>query len=332
MTRVAILGAGNWGTTMAIALQRRGHDVSLWEFDAAQAARVASTRVNENFLPGHRIPDSVAITGNLSRAIENAVMCLLAVPLQSCRDVLRTMRKLPTGTLVVSLMKGIEQKSLKRASEMCAEELENFPPQSFAILSGPTIAVEIAGGLPASAVIASVSEATAARVQSEFSGESFRLYTSDDLIGVELAGALKNVIALAAGMCDGMKLGANAKGALLTRGLAEITRLGVALGGSARTFSGLSGMGDLFTTCSSPASRNRSVGEAIGRGENPRAVLSRMTMVAEGVWTARAARDLSLRHNIAMPITEAICRILDDDISPRRVLTELMTRDLKAED
>ncbi|MDD5087869.1 MAG: NAD(P)-dependent glycerol-3-phosphate dehydrogenase [bacterium] len=332
MTRIAILGAGNWGTTMALVLQRGGHDVSLWEFDSVQAARVAETRVNEKFLPGHLIPGSFAITADVSRALKDADLCLLAVPLQSCRSVLRAMNRLAPGTLVVSLMKGIEQTSLKRASEMCAEELETFPPQSFSVLSGPTIAVEIAAGLPASAVIASISRETAARVQSEFSGESFRLYTSDDLIGVELAGAMKNVIALAAGMCDGMNLGANAKGALLTRGLTEITRLGVALGGNARTFSGLSGMGDLFTTCSSPASRNRSVGEALGRGENPLAILSRMTMVAEGVWTARAARDLSLRHQIAMPITEAVCRILDGDISPRRVLSELMTRDLKAED
>lgn len=332
MTRVAILGAGNWGTTMALVLHRGGHDVSLWEFDAAQAERVAANRVNEKFLPDYRIPENIAITNDLPRALSDVEICLLAVPLQSCRSVLRAMKRIPAGTLVVSLMKGIEQKSLKRASEICAEELEDFPPQSFASLSGPTIAVEIAGGLPASAVIASDSRKTAARVQSEFSGESFRFYTADDLIGVELAGALKNVIALAAGMCDGMKLGANAKGALLTRGLAEITRLGVALGGSARTFSGLSGMGDLFTTCSSPASRNRSVGEAIGRGENPHDVLSRMTMVAEGVWTARAARDLALRHNVAMPITEAVCHILDGEIRPRRALSELMTRDLKAED
>lgn len=317
---------------MALVLHRGGHDVSLWEYDSVQAERVATTRVNEKFLPDYRIPENIAITNDLSRSLRDAEICLLAVPLQSCRSVLRALKRFPADTLVVGLMKGIEQKSLKRASEICAEELDDFPAQSFAILSGPTVAVEIAGGLPASAVIASTSQVTSERVQSEFSGESFRLYTSEDLIGVELAGALKNVIALAAGMCDGMQLGANAKGALLTRGLAEITRLGIALGGSARTFSGLSGMGDLFTTCSSPASRNRSVGEAIGRGENPHDVLAKMTMVVEGAWTARAARDLALRHKVAMPITEAVCRILDGEIRPRRALSDLMTRDLKAED
>lgn len=317
---------------MAMVLQRRGHSVSLWEYDRDQAERVNSARVNEKFLPGHRLPDDLQITWNLPRAVQEAEICLLSVPFQRCRSVLRNVKRLPRGTLVLSLMKGIEQETLRRGSQICAEELERFDANSYAILSGPTIAVEVAGGQPTSAVIASTSQETATRIQFEFASPALRLYTSDDVVGVELASALKNVIALAAGMCDGMGLGANAKGALLTRGLAEISRLGMALGGDRQTFSGLSGIGDLITTCTSGASRNRYVGEAIGRGEPPDQVLGRMVMVAEGVWTARAAFGLSQEHSIEMPITEAVCRILDGTTCPREALEELMTRDLKAED
>jgi len=330
--RITILGAGNWGTTMTLALDRIGHRVTLWEFDSAQAERVAATRQNERFLPGYVIPQSVFITSDLHLALTDPQICLLAIPMQTSRSVLRNVRKLPRDTVVVSLMKGIERETLARVSEICTKELEGFTVERYAAISGPTIAPEVAAGLPTSAVIASASPQTSALVQREFSSRELRLYTSDDVIGVELAGALKNVIALAAGMCDGMGLGFNAKGALLTRGIAEITRLGVSLGGMRQTFAGLSGMGDLITTCFSPHSRNRTVGERIGRGAAPADVLRDMVMVAEGVWTARAALDLAQKHGVEMPITAAVCGVLEQGKDPRAAVGELMLRNLKAED
>jgi glycerol-3-phosphate dehydrogenase (NAD(P)+) len=330
--KVAILGAGNWGTTLSLVLQRAGHAVALWEYDREQAERVASSRFNEKFLPGYPISAEIVVTHDLERALRGVQLCLVAVPVQTCRSVFRAIRRLPAHTVTVSLMKGIEGGSLQRVSQICAEEIEDFSPDLYAVISGPTIAPEVAAGLPTSAVVASTSEETARLVQREFSTRVLRLYTSDDVCGVETAGALKNVIALAAGMCDGMELGVNSKGALLTRGLAEISRLGEAMGGNRRTFAGLSGIGDLVTTCTSPQSRNRTVGERIGRGESPRAVLDSMVMVAEGVWTARAAQDLAERHGVEMPITAAVCGVLDEARSPRESVAGLMMRNLKAED
>jgi glycerol-3-phosphate dehydrogenase (NAD(P)+) len=317
---------------MALALDRIGHRVSLWEFDEAQAERVAATRQNERFLPGYVIPQSVFITSDLQAALTDPQICLLAIPMQTSRSVLRNVRALPRDTVVVSLMKGIERETLSRVSEICTAELENFAIERYAAVSGPTIAPEVAAGLPTSAVVASSWPETGGFVQREFSTRELRLYTSDDVVGVELAGALKNVIALAAGMCDGMGLGYNAKGALLTRGIAEITRLGVALGGVRQTFAGLSGMGDLITTCFSPHSRNRTVGERIGRGATLSDVLRNMVMVAEGVWTARAALDLAQKFGVEMPITAAVCGVLEQGKDPRAAVGELMRRNLKAED
>jgi glycerol-3-phosphate dehydrogenase (NAD(P)+) len=330
--KIAVLGAGNWGTTMALVLHRKGHAVSLWEFDPAQADRVRHTRQNEKFLPGHAIPEAIDVTHELDVALRDCEICLLAVPAQSCRHVLRNIQALPQSAAIVSLMKGIERDTLNRISEVCAQELPDRDPERYAVIAGPTIAPEVAAGLPTSAVVASVSRETSELIQKEFSARELRLYTTEDVIGVELAGALKNVIALAAGMCDGLNLGFNAKGALLTRGLAEITRLGVAMGGSRQTFAGLSGIGDLVTTCSSPVSRNHTVGARIGGGEAPADVLNSMVMVAEGVWTARAARDLSRRNGVVMPITEVVCRVLEEGRDPRHAVAELMLRDLKAED
>jgi glycerol-3-phosphate dehydrogenase (NAD(P)+) len=317
---------------MALALDRIGHRVTLWEFDTAQAERVAATRQNERFLPGYVIPPSVFITSDLQAALTDPQICLLAIPMQTSRGVLRNAHALPRDTVVVSLMKGIERETLARVSEICTAALKDFALERYAAVSGPTIAPEVAAGLPTSAVVASSSPETGGLVQREFSSRELRLYTSDDVIGVELAGALKNVIALAAGMCDGMGLGHNAKGALLTRGIAEITRLGVALGGQRQTFAGLSGMGDLITTCFSPHSRNRTVGERIGRGATPADVLRNMVMVAEGVWTARAALDLAHKHGVEMPITAAVCSVLEQHKDPRAAVSELMLRNLKAED
>ena len=330
--RIAILGAGNWGTTIALLLHRAGHHVALWEFDKTQAELLIASRRNERFLPGYVIPNAIRIVNDLNTPLANCEICLLAVPTQTCRSVLHKAQALPGDAIIVSLMKGIERETLARISEICAAELDGFDNWRFATLSGPTIAPEVANGLPTSAVVASTAKETSGFIQREFSTRELRLYTTDDIIGVELAGALKNVIALAAGMCDGMSLGANAKGALLTRGIAEMTRLGVAHGGLRQTFAGLSGMGDLVTTCFSPHSRNRTVGERIGRGEAPADVLNSMVMVAEGVWTARAALDLARRSNVEMPITAAVCSVFENGKDPRAAVGELMLRNLKAED
>lgn len=330
--KTSILGAGNWGTTMALHLHRLEHSVTLWEYDSEQAERVAKTRRNEKFLPGFNLPPPIVITNELSRAVESADVIFLAVPAQSCRQILKAVGRLSAGAFLVSLIKGIEQESLCRVSEMAGEELEAFSQDQYAVLSGPTIAVEVAAGLPTSAVLASSGESKAAELQAAFSSDSLRLYTSPDVAGVEFAGALKNVMALAAGICDGMKLGFNTKGSLLTRGLAEMARFGKAVGGDPRTFSGLSGMGDLVTTCSSPHSRNRTVGERIGGGEKLQSILKNMVMVAEGVWTARAAKAMAERYDVEMPITDAVCAVLFDDMNPKAAVEELMTRTLKAED
>jgi glycerol-3-phosphate dehydrogenase (NAD(P)+) len=329
---ISVLGAGNWGTTMALVLHRRGHRVTLWEFDPVQAELVSRTHRNDKFLPGFPLPEHMPVTSDLHAAIHKSEIILLATPAQTCRSVLHGIGQWKPGIPLVSLVKGVERGTLNRISEICAQELPAFDPQMFAVISGPTIAPEVASGLPTSAVVASLSNETALLVQTEFTSGQLRLYTSDDVIGVELAGALKNVIALAAGICDGMKLGYNAKGTLLTRGLAEILRLGTALGGNRQTFRGLSGMGDLITTCTSPQSRNHTVGERIGKGETLVQILKDMVMVAEGVWTARAANDLARRHDIEMPITQAVCDILDSGKDPRLALGELMQRSLKAED
>jgi glycerol-3-phosphate dehydrogenase (NAD(P)+) len=329
---ITVLGAGNWGTTMALVLHRKGHRVTLWEFDPAQAELVSRTHVNEKFLAGFALPEDMLVTSDLLAAISRAETILIAVPAQTCRFVLRSAGCLPKDIPLVSLMKGIERETMNRISEICSQELHDFDSRFYAAISGPTIAPEVASGLPTSAVVASLSQDTAKHVQREFSTRELRLYTSDDVIGVELAGALKNVIALAAGICDGMNLGYNAKGTLLTRGLTEIIRLGTAMGASRQTFNGLSGMGDLVTTCTSPQSRNHTVGERIGKGETLQQILKDMVMVAEGVWTARAADDLARKLGVDMPITRAVCEVLDQGKDPRLALGELMQRTLKAED
>ncbi len=329
--KVTILGAGNWGTTFAIHAHRSGHEVTLWEFDAEQAKAVAAVRENRKYLPGYAVPPGIRVTTELRSALSETELILAAIPAQSFRALLRMNGDFPKGIALVSLMKGIEQESLARMSEICSQELQNFASEHFAVLSGPTIAAEVAAGMPTSAVVASYSIQTAEAVQRAFSTHEFRLYTSADVIGVELAGALKNVIALAAGICDGMNLGYNTKGTVVTRGLVEMTRLGEALGGNRATFVGLSGLGDLVTTCSATQSRNRTVGERIGHGEHLKDILNDMVMVAEGVWTARAAQQLARQHRIEVPITDAVCSVLFDDKSPRDAVRELMVRTLKSE-
>ncbi|MBU1936625.1 NAD(P)-dependent glycerol-3-phosphate dehydrogenase [bacterium] len=328
---IACLGAGNWGTTLAILLAEKRFSVRLWEYRKDLAEELAKQRENRLYLPGTRLPDSIVVTHQLGEALQDADMILLVVPCQVARSVCRQVAASPLrARFLVSAVKGIELKSLKRVSQIVAEEL---PAEiSYGVLSGPSLANEVAKKHPASVVIASQYLETAQKMQEVFSTRFFRVYASADVIGVELAGALKNIIALAAGICDGLELGMNTKGALITRGLVEIAKLGETLGGKRVTFAGLSGMGDLITTCNSPISRNHRVGEALAKGRKLDEILDEMVMIAEGVPTAQAALELAQRHGIAMPITKAICQVLFEGKLPRQAVEELMLRKLKVED
>ncbi|MDM7916129.1 MAG: NAD(P)H-dependent glycerol-3-phosphate dehydrogenase [Candidatus Eisenbacteria bacterium] len=325
----AILGGGSWGTALSILLAGRGAPVRLWAFEAEEAQRMEAERENATFLPGFRFPPTLHVMYRIEEALEEAEAIVLAVPSTVLRGVVEQIDPARvTGRDVVVATKGLEEESGKRMSEVVRERLPEAP---IAVLAGPSLAREVAAGLPASVLSASADPACAARVRERFHGPFFRVYESSDVAGVEVGTALKNVIALAAGIADGMKLGENAKGALLTRGLAEITRLGVALGARRETFLGLAGVGDLVTTCSSPLSRNRSLGEMLGRGIPFREAAARMTQVAEGVPTTRSAWRLSRRLSIEMPITEQVHQVLFEGLDPVAGLRALMGRPPRAE-
>ncbi len=329
--RIGILGAGNWGTTLALLLRENGHELTLWEFRRDLAERVASERENALYLPGVPLPDDLQVTWKLERAVAGSEMLLFVVPSQVTRGVARGIAQhLDTRPLVVSASKGIEHDTLARMSEVLDQEIGSRTGGIVALL-GPSIAREVLHGLPTVVVAASRDAQAASQVQRAFTTERFRVYTNDDLVGVELGVSLKNVIAIAAGLCDGLGYGTNTKAALLTRGLAEITRLGVKLGANPLTFAGLAGVGDLVTTCMSPHSRNRRVGEAIGRGKTLAQVLEEMVMVAEGVETTRSALALAAREGIELPIARQVAEVLFNEKDPRRAVGELMLRAPKEE-
>ncbi|HXW91804.1 MAG TPA: NAD(P)H-dependent glycerol-3-phosphate dehydrogenase [Terriglobales bacterium] len=336
MSRVAVIGAGAWGTGLAIVLGRKGvHQVRLWALEEEVQASIADRRLNDRFLPGCLIPPGVAVTGDLERALQGAQFVVSVTPSHHCRRLFQEMSAfLRPDMLFVSATKGLEEQSLLRMSAVIASVLESyrgFQPRIGA-LSGPTFAKEVARGDPTAITIASVDTELAEIVQGEFSDPSFRVYTNSDIIGVELGGALKNIIAIAAGVCDGLGLGYNSTAALITRGLAEITRLVVACGGRQETMAGLAGLGDLVLTCTGGLSRNRSVGVELGRGRKLAAIIEGMRgMVAEGVFTTRAAVELARAHKVEMPITAQMNAILYHGKSPRDAIQELMTRSGKSE-
>jgi glycerol-3-phosphate dehydrogenase (NAD(P)+) len=330
---IAVMGAGSWGTALALLLAGKGYDVRLWEFRKEAAQRFQLKRENQEFLPGVPFPDGLLVHWVASRCLVDAEMVVLAIPSQFAREALAGMAEsIPPRALLVNAAKGIEEGTLKRPSQVVHDLFSPAFPDRYAALSGPSHAEEVSRGIPTTVVAACASLDSARTVQEIFFTPTFRVYASQDLAGVELGGALKNVIALATGICDGLGFGDNTKGALLTRGLAEMSRLGIKLGGQPRTFAGLSGMGDLITTCMSRHSRNRFVGEEVGKGRSLDDVLAGMTMVAEGVRTTRSARDLAHREGVLMPITEAVYDVLFAGKDPRAAVTELMTRDLKVED
>jgi glycerol-3-phosphate dehydrogenase (NAD(P)+) len=326
--KITIVGDGGWGTALALLLHRGGHSVGVWGPFPDYVRHVLDTRENDKFLPGVALPESIEWTSDPTGAAAGAEAVVLAVPSRFYRGVLETFAPLVhAGVRVLSVSKGFDQKTRRRLSQVAAEILG----RPVAALSGPSHAEEVARGIPTAVTIAAAEHAEAVALQQIFNGPDFRVYTSDDMVGVEAGGALKNVIAIAAGVCDGIGFGDNTKAALVTRGLAEMTRLGVALGAHAATFSGLSGIGDLIVTCMSRLSRNRYVGECIGKGEKPEALLQRMEQVAEGVWTCSAALDLARQHRIEVPITEQVCGLVHEGRDPRHAVQALMSRDPKAE-
>ena len=333
---VSILGDGAMATVCAILLTAGGHGVTMWGARRESIEALVRDREQHRRLPGVRVPDSVRLTAEDADCFRGSTMVLSAIPTQYMRGVWqRLLPHAPAGVPIVSVAKGIEVETLLRPSEIlaqaAAQALPRHAPHSVAVLSGPNIAAEIGRGLPATAVAASGDAELARRVQKVFSTHWFRVYTNSDVLGVELAGATKNVIAIAAGILDGIAAGNNAKAALVTRGLVETSRLAAAMGAQPATFAGLAGLGDLITTCVSPEGRNRTVGERIGRGQKLDEVLAGMASVAEGVPTTRSVVQLARRHNVQMPITEAVHAVLFEGKEPRRAITELMTREPKAE-
>jgi len=336
MSKIAIVGGGAWGTGLAIVLGRKAtHRVRLWAHETDVCESISKSHVNERFLAGHRIPDSVDASNDLASVLGAAQIIVSVMPSQHCRQLFERMRPhLQPGTLIVSATKGLEESSLQRMTEVIASVVnQNVESRhSIGALSGPSFAQEVARGDPTAIAIASQDPGLLQTVQQEFSDPAFRVYTNTDVVGVELGGALKNIIAIAAGISDGLGFGHNSVAALITRGLAEMTRLVVACGGRSETMAGLAGLGDLVLTCTGGLSRNRSVGVELGRGKKlPEIIAGMHGMVAEGVFTTTAAVGLAHTRGVEMPITEQMHAILHDGKSPREAIQELMTRSGKSE-
>jgi glycerol-3-phosphate dehydrogenase (NAD(P)+) len=329
---LAVIGAGSWGTTLAHHLAGLDHRVSLWAFEPEISAAIERAHENPLYLPGVPLHPALAASSSLESVFQDAALALFVTPSHVARSVVReSIPYLPRGIPIVIASKGIETDSLKTMCDVFDEELPTDRGHHTAFLSGPSFAKEVARGLPTAISVASRDPETAAFVQAHFSSETFRVYTNPDVTGVELGGALKNVIAIAAGISDGLELGHNARSALITRGLAEMTRLGVALGADERTFSGLSGLGDLVLTCTGDLSRNRTVGMKLGQGQKLKEILESMRMVAEGVKTTLATVRLARRLKVELPIAEQIHDVLYEDKDPREAIQELMTRGLRSE-
>ena len=330
---IGVIGAGSWGTALADLLARIGHQVTLWAYESDLVERMWKSRENDLYLPDISLKQSLEFTADLAEAVAGRELVLLVPPSQLMRGVFRQLLPhLEENVLLVSASKGIENGTLMTMSQVLEEELGQAGRKArLAFLSGPSFAREVAKGLPTAVVAASKEKETAAIVQQIFSGERFRVYTNRDVIGIEFGGSLKNVMALAAGIADGLGFGSNTRAALITRGLFEMTRLGVAAGAEAQTFAGLAGMGDLVLTCTGDLSRNRSVGLELGRGRSLQDILAGMTMVAEGVKTTISTYQLAARLKVEAPITEQVYKILEENKDPRQAVTDLLGRSLKAE-
>ena len=331
MKRLAVIGGGAWGTALGIVLAPRFERVRLWVYESDVAERMQSSRQNDTYLPGFQLPDNILITSDLGVSLEDADVVLSVMPSHHVRRVYARMMPFLTESMIfVSATKGLEIGTILRMSEVIRETSSRFPLQ-VAALSGPTFAKEVARGDPTALVVASSDEDLNRRIQEAFAGPTFRVYTSPDTIGVEIGGSIKNVIAIGAGVIHGLGLGHNVTAALITRGLAEMTRLAVAMGGRAQTLAGLAGLGDLVLTCTGDLSRNRMVGVELARGRKLDEIVGSMNMVAEGVKTTDAAVELARRFGVEMPITEQMYQMLYHGVSPRAGIQRLMERSLKGE-
>ena len=330
MAKVGVLGAGSWGTALARLLCDNGHAVTVWSIDPREVEMLQKEREQKSKLPGVKLPEEIAITNNLEEGMIDKDILVLAVPSVFTRATARSMKPyIRFGQIVVDVAKGIEESTLMTLSEQIREEL---PEADVAVLSGPSHAEEVGRGLPTTCVVGATTEKTALYVQNTFRNDVFRVYISSDILGIEIGGALKNVIALAAGMADGLGYGDNTKAALITRGIAEITRLGVTMGGKVETFSGLTGIGDLIVTCASVHSRNRKAGYLMGQGKTMDEAMEEVQMIVEGVYSAKAAIGLSKKYNVSMPIIEEVNKILFEGKNARQAVNELMLRQGKTED
>ncbi len=327
MTKVACIGAGSWGTTVAGLAAQNGHDVVLWCRRSELAEQINELHVNEDYLPAIRLPEELRATASIQQAVEGAEVMVMGVPSHGWREILRTLKDdLSDVDAVVSLTKGLEVDTNVRMSEVLSEECPDFPGERYSMLAGPNIAKEIARRMPAATAIACTDAQRAERLQEIFHQPYFRVYTNTDVVGCELGGAMKNIVAIAAGIADAFGFGDNARAALMTRGLAELTRLGVHLGGQPLTFSGLAGMGDLIVTCISKYSRNRRVGKELGKGRRISDITSEMNMVAEGVKTCRPILELAGKVDCPMPITEGVVGVIYEGKTPDQMIADILSR------
>lgn len=325
MAKVSIIGAGSWGTALSVVLNKNGHEVTIWSVIEAEIDMLREKHEHVDKLPGVKLPEEIMFTTDLQEAVSDRDMLVLAVPSPYTRSTSRQMKEyVAEGQLIVNVAKGIEEKTLMTLTEIISEEV---PQARVAALSGPSHAEEVGKGLPTTCVAGAKDKETAEYIQNIFMNDVFRVYTSPDLLGIELGGALKNVIALAAGVADGLGCGDNIKAALITRGIAEISRLGLAMGGKKETFSGLTGIGDLIVTCASVHSRNRRAGVLIGQGRTMDEAMKEVKMIVEGVYSAKAAKALGEKYKVSLPIIEQVNLVLFDGKSAMEALSELMVRD-----
>ena len=329
MANVGIIGAGSWGTALSVLLHDNGHSVTVWSIDESEVKMLDEKREHLLKLPGVKLPDDMVFTGDVEKAVQGKDFLVLAVPSVYTRSTARSMKPyVADGQIIVDVAKGIEESTLKTLSQQIREEI---PQADVAVLSGPSHAEEVGRKLPTTCVIGAKTRKTAEYLQSMFISKVFRVYTSPDILGIELGGSLKNVIALAAGIADGLGYGDNTKAALITRGIAEIARLGVKMGGKIESFVGLTGIGDLIVTCASVHSRNRKAGYLIGQGKSMKEAMDEVKMVVEGVYSAKAAAKLAEQYNVSMPIVEEVNAVLFDGKDPAQAVDDLMQRESKSE-
>ena len=331
MAKISVIGSGGWGIALTILLYKNGHDLTIWSFDKREAEELKTTRENKTKLPNILLPEDIKVTDNLKEAVDNKDVLILAVPSKAIRSVSKSLKDIIKGNqIIVNVAKGLEEDTLKTMTDIIEEELKGKKPQ-VAVLSGPSHAEEVGKGIPTTCVVSAHNKELTLYLQNIFMNPSFRVYTSPDMLGVEIGGALKNVIALAAGIADGLNYGDNTKAALITRGIKEISLLGVAMGGEQSTFYGLTGLGDLIVTCASMHSRNRRAGILLGQGKTLDEAIKEVNMVVEGVYSAKSALMAAKKYNVEIPIIEQVNAVLFENKNAAEAVNELMIRDKKLE-